>query len=209
MHIFLQISLPSNMPSSLPASKGAYIFSWVLSENKGMQGLSDILFTLIYHHCVRSVNIFHMLAKAIPPFQHLQDLSIQPFKLGLINYFWRKSNKDSSRTLHTPIPPLSHYLLQLYSQRQTHHGVHTRCNSETLGSKTLLQKWKSNIFIFLGYLTFACQGQSGLQHWRWAIPSPCILYQERVLGQQLHLGRTHPTHPEHGQVGAAEPLMFT
>lgn len=52
-----------------------------------MQGLSDILFTLIYHHWVRFVNIFHMLAKAIPQFQHLQDPSTQPFKLALINYF--------------------------------------------------------------------------------------------------------------------------
>lgn len=74
---FLAISVcPRTLSqSSLPASKKTYIFYRVLSENKGIQCLSDFLFTLTYHHYVRSVNIFHMLAKAVPPFQHLQDLS--------------------------------------------------------------------------------------------------------------------------------------
>lgn len=92
---------PTSSHSSPPASRDVYFF-WVLSENKRMQCLSDILFTLMYHHRVRTVNIFHMLAKAISPFQHLQDLSTQPFKLALINYFWQKSNKDSSRALFPP-----------------------------------------------------------------------------------------------------------
>lgn len=50
-----------------------------------MQCLSDVLFTLIYHHRIKPVNIFHMLTKAIPPLQQLEDLSIQSLKVALIH----------------------------------------------------------------------------------------------------------------------------